>query len=139
MKHIPPERRDVKMLNFDGNGFKPLWKVLGVQYMQDVRALSPRQISTRLNKCGYHFQYEIPIRGITSSHAQVKNALAGLQGFRLTMWTAYHVSDRLDYNFENDRLFVAFFWDEEAKPFLLMLMAMGHLEYALEEDLIRAR
>lgn len=132
MKHIPPERRDVKMLAFDGNGFNPLWKLLHVQYRMDVRALSPKQISTRLNKCGYHFQYEIPIRGFTRAHAQVKNTISGLRGFQLTAWTAYHVSDRLDYNFENDRLFVSFFWENEAEPFLLMLSAMGHLEDALD-------
>ncbi len=135
MKHIPPERRDLKMMNFDGHGFKPIWSLL----REEPRSLSARQIATRLNKCGYHFQYEIPIRGFTRSHAQIKNALAALHGFRLTAWTAYHISDRLDHDFKNDRLFVAFFWDEEAKPFLLMLSAMGHLEDALEEHLIRAR
>lgn len=129
MKHIPPERRDVKMLAFDGQGFNPVWRLL---HGDEPRSLSARQIATRLNKCGYHFQYEIPIRGFTRSHAQVKNSMAALRGFPLTAWTAYHVSDRLDYQFENDRLFLAFFWEEEAKPFLLMLSAMGHLEDALD-------
>ena len=75
--------------------------------------------------------------GFTRSHAQVKNTLAGLRGYRLTAWTAYHVSDRLDYHFVNDRLFVSFFWEEEAKPFLLMLSAMGHLEDEMEARQIR--
>lgn len=99
--------------------------------------MSPLQISRRLNKAGFHFQYEVHIRGYTNAREQLFNVVQALNGFDMNGWTAYHVSDRMDYYFDFDRLCLAFFFEEEAKPFLLMLSAMGHLEDEMEARQIR--